>query len=122
MTTATRLTEREAEQRDALADRIHDDCRSAMELYCVYLGDRLGLYRALADRDDVTSSPAPPGSIPGMRANGSSNRPSPGSWRSRTAGSGSRAATRRRWPIGTPKPSRRRSPAARWRSRSPYPR
>jgi 2-polyprenyl-3-methyl-5-hydroxy-6-metoxy-1,4-benzoquinol methylase len=54
MTTATRLTEREAEQRDALADRIHDDCRSAMELYCVYLGDRLGLYRALADRDEVT--------------------------------------------------------------------
>jgi 2-polyprenyl-3-methyl-5-hydroxy-6-metoxy-1,4-benzoquinol methylase len=54
MTTGTRLTEREAERRDALADRIHDDCRSALELYCVYLGDRLGLYRALADRGAVT--------------------------------------------------------------------
>jgi 2-polyprenyl-3-methyl-5-hydroxy-6-metoxy-1,4-benzoquinol methylase len=54
MTTSTRLTAAEEQQRDALADRIHDACRSAMELYCVYLGDRLGLYRALAGRGDVT--------------------------------------------------------------------
>jgi 2-polyprenyl-3-methyl-5-hydroxy-6-metoxy-1,4-benzoquinol methylase len=54
MTTSTRLTEHDEQQRDALAERLHDDCRSAMELYCVYLGDRLGLYRALADRGAVT--------------------------------------------------------------------
>jgi ubiquinone/menaquinone biosynthesis C-methylase UbiE len=54
MTTTTRLTEAEAQQRDALADRVHDACRSAMELYCLYLGDRLGLYRALAGRTAVT--------------------------------------------------------------------
>jgi protein-L-isoaspartate O-methyltransferase len=54
MTTSTPLTEREAGRRDALADRLHDACRSALELYCVYLGDRLGLYRALAGGGAVT--------------------------------------------------------------------
>jgi 2-polyprenyl-3-methyl-5-hydroxy-6-metoxy-1,4-benzoquinol methylase len=54
MTRSTRLTDAEERQRDALADRVHDACRSAMELYCVYLGDRLGLYRALAGSGAVT--------------------------------------------------------------------
>jgi 2-polyprenyl-3-methyl-5-hydroxy-6-metoxy-1,4-benzoquinol methylase len=54
MTTSPRLTQGDERQRDALAERLHDDCRSAMELYCVYLGDRLGLYRALASLGAVT--------------------------------------------------------------------
>jgi hypothetical protein len=31
----------------ALADRLFRDAAGALELYTVYLGDRLGLYRAL---------------------------------------------------------------------------
>jgi 2-polyprenyl-3-methyl-5-hydroxy-6-metoxy-1,4-benzoquinol methylase len=54
MTTATPLTEREQQRRDALADRMFDASRSALDLFCVYLGDRLGLYRALAGRAATT--------------------------------------------------------------------
>jgi 2-polyprenyl-3-methyl-5-hydroxy-6-metoxy-1,4-benzoquinol methylase len=40
----------------ALADRLLQDAIGALELYTVYLGERLGLYRALADGGPATSS------------------------------------------------------------------
>jgi SAM-dependent methyltransferase len=40
----------------ALADRFRQDSLGALELYTVYLGERLGLYRALADGEPVTST------------------------------------------------------------------
>jgi 2-polyprenyl-3-methyl-5-hydroxy-6-metoxy-1,4-benzoquinol methylase len=41
---------------DALARRLFTDALGALELYTVYLGERLGLYRALADGGPATSS------------------------------------------------------------------
>jgi 2-polyprenyl-3-methyl-5-hydroxy-6-metoxy-1,4-benzoquinol methylase len=40
----------------ALADRLLQDAIGALELYTVYLGERLGLYRALADGGAATSA------------------------------------------------------------------
>lgn len=40
---------------DALADRLFRNATGTLELYAVYLGERLGLYRALADGEAVTS-------------------------------------------------------------------
>ena len=40
----------------ALADRLFQDAVGALELYTIYLGERLGLYRALADHGPATSS------------------------------------------------------------------
>jgi hypothetical protein len=45
-----------ATQRDALAGRLLDATLGLMELGAVYLGDRLGLYRALARRPGMTSA------------------------------------------------------------------
>jgi 2-polyprenyl-3-methyl-5-hydroxy-6-metoxy-1,4-benzoquinol methylase len=41
---------------DALADRLFRNATGTLELYAVYLGERLGLYRALAGGEAVTSS------------------------------------------------------------------
>jgi 2-polyprenyl-3-methyl-5-hydroxy-6-metoxy-1,4-benzoquinol methylase len=41
---------------DALADRLFRDARGALELFTVYLGERLGLYRALAEGGPMTST------------------------------------------------------------------
>jgi 2-polyprenyl-3-methyl-5-hydroxy-6-metoxy-1,4-benzoquinol methylase len=41
---------------NALAERLRADTLGALELYSVYLGARLGLYRALADGEPVTST------------------------------------------------------------------
>jgi SAM-dependent methyltransferase len=41
---------------EALAERLFRDALGALELYTVYLGERLGLYRALADSLPKTSS------------------------------------------------------------------
>ena len=41
---------------DALASRLFTDALGALELYTVYVGERLGLYRALADGGPATSS------------------------------------------------------------------
>lgn len=55
-------TERTAEgsspddRTSGLADRLLRDAGSALELYTIYLGERLGLYRALAERGSATSS------------------------------------------------------------------
>ena len=44
------------DQTAALAERFFKDALGALELYTVYLGERLGLYRELAERGPVTSS------------------------------------------------------------------
>ena len=36
-------------RRDELVERLFGSALGAMDLLCVYLGDRLGMYRALAD-------------------------------------------------------------------------
>jgi SAM-dependent methyltransferase len=40
----------------ALADRLRANAAGALELYTIYLGERLGLYAALADGEPVTST------------------------------------------------------------------
>ena len=40
---------------NALADRLYRNATGTLELYAIYLGERLGLYRALADGEAVTS-------------------------------------------------------------------
>jgi len=40
--------------RDAFADRLFDAAVDAMDVFCVYLGDRLGLYSVLARGDAMT--------------------------------------------------------------------
>jgi 2-polyprenyl-3-methyl-5-hydroxy-6-metoxy-1,4-benzoquinol methylase len=52
MTTADPIDVR----RDELAERLFGSALAAMDLLCVYLGDRLGLYRALADAGPSTSA------------------------------------------------------------------
>src|SRR5512134_2337230 len=39
----------------ALSERLFQDAIATMELFCVYLGDRLGLYRAMAGNGGVTA-------------------------------------------------------------------
>jgi SAM-dependent methyltransferase len=43
-------------RRDALVERLFGSALGAMDLLCVYLGDRLGLYRALGDASPLTSA------------------------------------------------------------------
>jgi 2-polyprenyl-3-methyl-5-hydroxy-6-metoxy-1,4-benzoquinol methylase len=45
-----------AERRDALVERLFMNAVGAFDLISVYLGDRLGLYRALAENGPLTSS------------------------------------------------------------------
>jgi SAM-dependent methyltransferase len=52
MTTTTSTDAR----RDALVERLFGSALGAMDLLCVYLGDRLGMYRALADEGPSTSA------------------------------------------------------------------
>ncbi len=47
--------DREA-QRDEFVGRLFEATLGAMDIYAIYLGDRLGLYRALADGGALTSS------------------------------------------------------------------
>ncbi|HEU4426369.1 MAG TPA: class I SAM-dependent methyltransferase [Pilimelia sp.] len=54
--TATLTTGSDTERRDALADQIFQATLGANELMHVYLGDRLGLYTALAKVDDASSA------------------------------------------------------------------
>jgi ubiquinone/menaquinone biosynthesis C-methylase UbiE len=44
------------DQTETLADRLFRDAAGALELYTVYLGERLGFYRALADGEPATPS------------------------------------------------------------------
>jgi 2-polyprenyl-3-methyl-5-hydroxy-6-metoxy-1,4-benzoquinol methylase len=48
--------EEPADAADALARRLFTDALGALELYTLYLGERLGLYRALADGGPATSA------------------------------------------------------------------
>src|SRR4051812_43295803 len=43
-------------RRDELVERLFGSALGALDLLCVYLGDRLGMYRALADMGPSTSS------------------------------------------------------------------
>src|SRR4051812_30277903 len=43
-------------RRDELVERLFGSALGAMDLLCVYLGDRLGLYKALADTGPSTSA------------------------------------------------------------------
>ena len=43
------------ERRDVLAERLFGSLNATFDLAAVYLGDRLGLYRALADAGPSTS-------------------------------------------------------------------
>jgi 2-polyprenyl-3-methyl-5-hydroxy-6-metoxy-1,4-benzoquinol methylase len=52
MTTASSADAR----RDELVERLFGSALEALDLLCVYLGDRLGLYRALADTGPSTSA------------------------------------------------------------------
>jgi 2-polyprenyl-3-methyl-5-hydroxy-6-metoxy-1,4-benzoquinol methylase len=52
MTTATNAEAR----RDALVEQLFGSALGAMDLLCVYVGDRLGLYRALGDAGASTSA------------------------------------------------------------------
>ena len=45
-----------AERRDALVERLFMDAVGAFDLFSVYLGDVLGLYRTLADKGPLTSN------------------------------------------------------------------
>ena len=53
MTDAAELTSDE-ERREALVRKLSADAIGALDLLCVYIGDRLGLYRALAGRLALT--------------------------------------------------------------------
>jgi SAM-dependent methyltransferase len=46
----------DASRREALVRKLSADAAGALDLFCVYIGDRLGLYRALAGRAAVTSA------------------------------------------------------------------
>jgi 2-polyprenyl-3-methyl-5-hydroxy-6-metoxy-1,4-benzoquinol methylase len=46
----------DGDRTDALRERLFASALAALELYTIYLGERLGLYRALAESGPVTSS------------------------------------------------------------------
>src|SRR5215216_3399314 len=46
----------DVDRTEALRERLFGDALGALELYTIYLGERLGLYRALAEGGGVTSS------------------------------------------------------------------
>jgi 2-polyprenyl-3-methyl-5-hydroxy-6-metoxy-1,4-benzoquinol methylase len=56
MTTGQDATEQVTARRDALVGRIFQSVLGAMDLLNVYLGDRLGLYRALQDSGPASSA------------------------------------------------------------------
>src|SRR5947199_520865 len=93
------------ERRDALVERLFMDAVGAFDLLSVYLGDILGLYRALADKGPLTSAQLAnaAASTSGMRATGwSTRRQAACSSRSRTgmpAATGFPRATTRRCSI-----------------------
>ena len=53
---APMVMERDAEQRDELVGRLFQATLGAMDLFAIYLGDRLGLYRALAGGGPATAA------------------------------------------------------------------
>jgi hypothetical protein len=51
-----RTTETAEQRRDALVERIFESSIGMLEILSIYVGNRLGLYRALADGGEVTAS------------------------------------------------------------------
>jgi SAM-dependent methyltransferase len=49
------LTDEQAQQRDTFVERLVESARGAFDIFGVYLGDRLGLYEALAEGDWLAS-------------------------------------------------------------------
>ena len=49
-------TTSDASRRNSFVNRLFADALGALDLLCVYVGDRLGLYRALADRPGLSSA------------------------------------------------------------------
>ncbi len=47
--TTTLTIDRDAEQRDALLGRLFEGAIGTLDVFSIYVGDRLGLYGALAD-------------------------------------------------------------------------
>lgn len=50
------LTEKDEEQRGALVDRMFHGAIAVLEMLSIYVGDRLGLYRVLAEKGPLTAS------------------------------------------------------------------
>jgi 2-polyprenyl-3-methyl-5-hydroxy-6-metoxy-1,4-benzoquinol methylase len=50
------LTDQEQAERDALVDRLYKSTIGTLELFHIYLGERLGLYRALATAGPLTAA------------------------------------------------------------------
>jgi hypothetical protein len=49
----------DVDRTEALRERLFGNAVGALELYTIYLGERLGLYRALAESGAATSSQLP---------------------------------------------------------------
>ncbi len=56
MTPTLTGAEHEPERRDALIERLFQAAITTMDVFCVYVGDRLGYYRALAELGPATSA------------------------------------------------------------------
>ena len=54
--TASALTKQDEEQRGALVERVFHGGIAVLEMLSIYVGDRLGLYRALAQSGPATST------------------------------------------------------------------
>jgi SAM-dependent methyltransferase len=54
--TSPQTADERTTQRDAFANRLFQSAITTMELYTVYLGDRLGLYRALAEAPGLSAA------------------------------------------------------------------
>jgi len=54
--TASALTKKDEELRGALVERLFHGGVALLEMFSIYVGDRLGLYRALAERGPSTSA------------------------------------------------------------------
>ncbi|MGE3908000.1 MAG: methyltransferase domain-containing protein [Chloroflexota bacterium] len=50
------MSEQATEQRDALVGRLFDAVLGTMDVFTIYVGDRLGLYRALSDGGGLTAA------------------------------------------------------------------
>ncbi len=85
---------------DALSERLFDAVLGAMDMWSVYVGDKLGLYTALAGSGPLTAAEltGATGMHPAARRSGSSSRRSPVSWRSLGSAERRLAARTRRGP------------------------
>jgi hypothetical protein len=75
------------QRRDALVNELFEKIIGAMEVATVYLGDRLGLYQALAAGGPATRPPSAPAHTSATRESGSSSRRSRVSSRSKRGAS-----------------------------------